>query len=68
MTRREGEREEEDEGVETRTLRRRFTKRITPILSLLTPETIREYFRTRDHEAIWRELNADESHRNRVID
>jgi hypothetical protein len=53
MTRREGEREEEeDEGVGTRRLRRRFTKRITPILNLLTPETIREHFGTRDHEAI----------------
>jgi hypothetical protein len=71
MTGREGEREreeEEDEGVETRRLRRRFTKRITPILNLLTPQTIEEYFGTHDHEAIWQELNTDESHRNRVID
>jgi hypothetical protein len=66
MARREegGEREEEDEGVATRRLRRTFTKRIKSILNLLIPETIKRYFGTQDHEAIWQELNTNESHRN----
>jgi hypothetical protein len=52
MTRREGEGEREEERVETRRSRRRFANRITPILNLLTPETIREYFGTHGHEDI----------------
>jgi hypothetical protein len=71
MARGEGERyrgEEEDEGIQARELRRRFTKKIAPILNLLKTETVEEHLETRDHEAIWRELNTDEDHRNRVND
>jgi hypothetical protein len=46
----------------------KFTKRISPILNLLTPGTIREYFGSEDHEEIWNELNAQEERRGRVIE
>jgi hypothetical protein len=60
--------ESEDEGSsETRRCQARFTKRLAPILNLMSPETMMEYFGTADHETIWREMNGDESHRDRVI-
>jgi hypothetical protein len=37
-------------------------------LNLLNPETIQQYFGTDNHEEIWRELNTEEEHRERVID
>jgi hypothetical protein len=60
--------EENDEGVETRRRRAKFTKRITPILNLLSPDVIEQYFGSVNHEAIWEELNIDAEHRNRVIE
>jgi hypothetical protein len=42
-------------------------RRVAPILNLLTWETIEEYFGTQDHEAIWQELNPDESRCSRAI-
>jgi hypothetical protein len=60
--------EEEARNLEARRRRDKFTKRLTPILNLLTPDTIEEYFGTRSHEDIWQELNTDEGHRSRVIE
>jgi hypothetical protein len=37
-------------------------------LSRLSPETMMEYLGPEDHEAIWQEMKADESHRDRAID
>jgi hypothetical protein len=60
--------EEEARSVEMRRRQARFTKRLTPILNLLDPKTIRQYFGTDDHEEIWRELNTGEEHRGRVVE
>jgi hypothetical protein len=46
----------------------KFAKRLTPILNLLEPDTILEYFGSDDHEEIWRELNTGAEHRDRVIE
>jgi hypothetical protein len=43
-------------------------KEIGPILDLLSPETVEEYFGAQDHETIWQSLNTSEEHRNRVIE
>jgi hypothetical protein len=64
----EGTGEDSDEGFEMRRRQAKFTKRIAPILNLLSPEVIEEHFGSRDHEEIWRELNIQESRRGRVID
>jgi hypothetical protein len=64
----EAEGGEDDEWADTRRRRRKSTKRIAPILNLLPPETITEYFGTQDHEAIRQALNTDKEHRNRVVD
>jgi hypothetical protein len=60
--------EAEEERQETRRLRRQFTKRIGPILDLLSPETVEEYFGAQDHETVWQALNTSEEHGNRVIE
>jgi hypothetical protein len=54
------ERENSAEETEERRIRVKFTNKISPILNLLTPGTIREYFGSEDHEEIWNELNAQE--------
>jgi hypothetical protein len=64
----EGTGDESDEGFEMRRRQAKFTKRIGPILNLLSPEAIEEQFNSRDHEEIWRELNTQENRRGRVID
>jgi hypothetical protein len=46
----------------------KFTKRSAPILRLLSEETIQEYFGSRNHEQIWRELNTNADHRSKVIE
>jgi hypothetical protein len=60
--------DEQEEDVQTRRRQAKFTKRIGPILNLLEPWTIQEYFGSEEHEEIWRALNEDMSHRDRVID
>jgi hypothetical protein len=50
--------ETDDEGIETRRRRTKFTKRITPILNLVSHETIRECFEIDDQEEIWWEMNT----------
>jgi hypothetical protein len=50
--------ETDDEGRETPRRRANVMKRLTPILNLLSHETIRESFGTDDHEAIWQEMKA----------
>jgi hypothetical protein len=67
-TEEEGEHRDSNEGEGRRRQRRRFTKRLAPILSLLPPETMEAYFGSGDHETIWQAMNTSEDHRNRVID
>jgi hypothetical protein len=62
------EKEEEDGRIATRRRRAKFTKRIGPILNLLSPEVIEQYFGTTNHEAIWEELNTNADHRSQVIE
>jgi hypothetical protein len=50
----EGTSQETDEGAEMRRRQAKFTKRIAPILNLLSPEAIDNDFGSRDHEEIWR--------------
>jgi hypothetical protein len=69
----EGRDDEDMDGDEARnqeTKRRqvKFTKRLFPILSLLSTDTVKEHFWTTNHEQVWRELNADASHRSKVIE
>jgi hypothetical protein len=56
--------EAEEERQEIRRLRRQFTKRIGPILDLLSPEPVEEYLGAQDHETIWQALNTSEEHRH----
>jgi 3-dehydroquinate dehydratase len=60
--------EDEARNQERRRRQGKFTKRLSPILNLLSPETIETYFGTTDHEDIWRELNTDAGHRSKVIE
>jgi hypothetical protein len=46
------ENEKEVRNEERRRRQIKFTKRLGPILNLLQPDTIEEYFGTRDHEKI----------------
>jgi hypothetical protein len=62
------EQEEVESSVEERRQQAKFTKRIASIISLIEPETIQECFGTTNHEAIWREMNAQQEHRDRVIE
>jgi hypothetical protein len=62
------ERENNADETEERRIRMKFTKRISPILNLLTPGTIREYFGSENHEEIWNELNVQEERRGRMIE
>jgi hypothetical protein len=62
------ERDNSAEETEERRIRVKFTKRISSILDLLTPGTIKQYFGSEDHEEIWNELNAQEERRGRVIE
>jgi 3-dehydroquinate dehydratase len=67
----DGRAEAEDvdqEGVDARRRRAKFTKRIGPILNLISPDVVREYFGSEHHEEIWRELNTESNRRNRVIE
>jgi hypothetical protein len=59
---------DEDQGAEVKRRRTKFAKRISPILDLLSPKTIEQYFGSRDQEVIWNELNTEAEHRDRVID
>jgi hypothetical protein len=60
--------EADQQGADARRRRSKFTKRIAPILNLISPEVIREYFGSEDDEEIWRELNAESSRRNNAIE
>jgi hypothetical protein len=60
--------EADREGAEARRRRAKFTKWVVPILNLISPKVIREYFGSEDHEEIWRELNAESSRGNNVIE
>jgi hypothetical protein len=66
----QSDQEEENNADETeeRRIQMKFTKRISPILNLLTPDTIRKYFGSENHEEIWNELNTQEECRGRVIE
>jgi acetyl-CoA carboxylase alpha subunit len=68
----EGEDRGEDE-IEARNWERRrrqmkFTKRLATILGSLSEDTMHEYFGLQSHKEIWRELNTNADHRNKVID
>jgi hypothetical protein len=60
--------EDEARNQERRRRQGKFTKRLSSILNLLSPETIETYFGTTNHEDIWRELNTDAGHRSKVIE
>jgi hypothetical protein len=46
----------------------RFIKRLTPIIELMSPEQILEYFGTTDYDAIWKTLNTAPNHREGVVE
>jgi hypothetical protein len=66
----EGEDKDEDEArnLERRRRQMKFTKRWASILRLLSEDTMQEYFGSQSHEEIWREVNMNADHRNKVID
>jgi hypothetical protein len=66
----ENEHEDEDEARNQERRRRqgKFTKRLSPILNLLSPDTIKTYFGTTNHKDIWRDLSTNASHRSKVIE
>jgi hypothetical protein len=63
-----GEGENEERNLEKRRKQMKSTKRLAPILRLLSEETMQEYFGLRNHEEIWRKLNTNADHRSKVIE
>jgi hypothetical protein len=59
---------EAEQGIESRRRQVKFTKRVSRVLNLLERDAIMGYFGTEDHEEIWRTMNTDEDHRERVIE
>jgi hypothetical protein len=65
---REGRDEDDARNLDRRRRQMKVTKRLKPILRLLSDETMQEYFGSWSHEEIWRELNMNVDHRSKVID
>jgi hypothetical protein len=59
---------EPEPTLEERRQQAKCPKRIASIINLIEPETIHDYFGTTDHEAIWREMNRRQEHRDGVIE
>jgi predicted Rossmann-fold nucleotide-binding protein len=62
----EDEQGELESSVEERSQQTKFTKRVASIINFIDPEAIQAYFGSTDHEEIWREMNTQEEHRDRV--
>jgi hypothetical protein len=59
---------QEESEVERRSQQAKFTKGVAAMLRLVEPEQIQEYFGTTNHEAIWKEMNTQQAHRDQVIE
>jgi hypothetical protein len=64
----EDEQDELESSVEERNQQTKFTKRVASIINLVEPDAIQAYFGSTDHEEIWREMNTQQEHRDRVIE